>query len=148
MSDEQSPVEQMTPEQFAQLVSGASDEEIIQGIHGAGTEAALDRIFQGFEERFVPERAQGVTADVQWIVVDDGQEHPYRLRIADGTCTAERGRVEGEPRVTLTTDIVSFAKLVTGNAQGPTLFMAGKLKLQGDMMFSMQLNNYFERPGE
>ncbi|MGH2723713.1 MAG: SCP2 sterol-binding domain-containing protein [Actinomycetota bacterium] len=147
MADEQRPVEQLTPEQFAEMVSGASDEEILQGIHGAGTEAALDRIFQGFEERFVPERAQGVTADVQWVVVDEGQEHPYRLRIADGRCTAERGRVEGEPKVTLTTDIVSFAKLVTGNAQGPALFMGGKLKMQGDMMFSMQLNNYFERPG-
>lgn len=148
MADEERPVNSMSPEQFRELVSGASDEEILQGIHGAGTEEALDRIFQGFEERFLPERAQGVTADVQWVVIDEGTEHPYHLRIADGKCTAQRGRAEGDPRVTLTTDIASFAKLVTGNAQGPALFMSGKLKLQGDMMFSMQMNNYFQRPGE
>ncbi len=147
MADQQgNPVQDLTPEQFAQLVGGAGDEEILQGIHGAGTEVALDRIFRGFEERFLPQRAAGVAAGVQWVVVDEGQEHPYVLRIEDGTCTAQRGRVD-DPRVTLTTDVVSFAKLVTGNAQGPALFMSGKLKLAGDMMFSMQLNNYFERPG-
>jgi putative sterol carrier protein len=138
-------VNQLTPEQFAQLVGGSSDEQIADGIRAAGTERALDRIFQGFQERFLPDKARGVTADVQWVVVDGEEEHPYRLSIGDGRCTAERGRVEN-PRVTLTTDLVSFAKLVTGHTQGPALFMTGKMKVQGDLMFGAQLNGYFERP--
>lgn len=146
MSDQDSPAPDLSPDQFAQLVRGASDEQIAEGIRAAGTEEALDRIFRGFQERFVPDRARGVTADVQWVITDQGREHPYRLSIAEGTCTASRGRGEGDPRVTLTTDVVSFAKLVTGNAQGPQLFMTGKMKVAGDMMFSMQLNGYFERP--
>ncbi|HEX2030090.1 MAG TPA: SCP2 sterol-binding domain-containing protein [Actinomycetota bacterium] len=140
-------VPELTPEQFAELVGGARDEQIAEGIHAAGTRAALDRIFQGFEERFVPERAAGVAAEVQWVVTDGDEEFPYRLSIGDGTCTAGPGRADS-PRVTLTTDLVSFAKLVTGHAQGPALFMTGKMKVQGDLMFGAQLNGYFERPGE
>ena len=139
-------VPELTPEQFAQLVGGASDDQIAEGIRAAGTRVALARIFEGFEERFVPERASGVTAEVQWVVTDGEEEHPYRLSIADGRCTAGAGRAES-PRVSLTTDIVSFAKLVTGHAQGPALFMNGKMKVQGDLMFGAQLNGYFERPG-
>ncbi len=136
----------LTPEQFAQLVGGASDDQIAEGIRAAGTGAALDRIFQGFEERFVPERAAGVTAEVQWVITDGDEEHRYRLTIGDGKCIAGAGRSDS-PRVTLTTDIVSFAKLVTGHAQGPALFMSGKMKVQGELMFGAQLNGYFERPG-
>src|SRR5918996_1763784 len=68
---------QISPEDFAQMVSNADDAQIEQAIRGVGTEPTLDRIFKGFEERFKPEKAEGVTADIQWIIKDEGQEHPY-----------------------------------------------------------------------
>ena len=44
-------------------------------------------------------------------------------------------------------DGVDFLKLVTGNANGPMLFMSGKLKIEGDLMFSAQIQSMFTIPG-
>jgi putative sterol carrier protein len=40
-----------------------------------------------------------------------------------------------------------FLRLVTGNASGPMMFMSGKLKIEGDLMFSAQIQSMFAIPG-
>jgi putative sterol carrier protein len=37
-------------------------------------------------------------------------------------------------------------RLVTANASGPMLFMTGKLKIQGDMLFAPQIMGLFSVP--
>jgi putative sterol carrier protein len=37
-------------------------------------------------------------------------------------------------------------KLVTNNAQGVQLFMTGKLKVGGDLMFSQRIMTFFQPP--
>jgi putative sterol carrier protein len=129
---------------LTQLTEGG-DEEIAQKIHAAGTEQVLDGVFRGMQERFQPDRASGVDAQIQWVVSDDGEEHPYVLTVKDGTCASERGLAES-PRVTLATDVVSFAKLMAGKAPGPQLYMTGKLKIQGDLMLAQRLTTFFAPP--
>jgi putative sterol carrier protein len=132
----------MTDEQqLTQLVEG-SDDEIADKIHAAGTQAVLDGVFEGMPGRFQADKASGVDAQVQWLVSDGGEEHPYVVTVADGTCTTERTRAES-PRVTVSTDIVSFAKMMTGKAQGPQLYMTGKLKIQGDLMLAQRMTTFF-----
>jgi putative sterol carrier protein len=145
MSDPVIDPTQVTPEQFAELVANADDEQIAQVVRSTGTEAVLDRIFEGMEQRFLPDKAQGVDAVVQFVITDEGNEHPYAVKISNGTCSIDKERADS-PKVTITTDIVSFSKLVTGQAQGPQLFMAGKLKVSGDLMFSARIMNFFDRP--
>lgn len=135
----------VTPEEFAQLVAGADDDQIAQAFHAVGTGEVLDRIFEGMQERFVPEKAEGVDAEIQWNVTDDGTEHSYVTSIRDGACTIGKGASEN-PKVALTTDVVSFSKLITGQAQGPQLFMSGKLKVAGDLMFSQRITGFFAAP--
>lgn len=135
----------VTPEEFAQLVGSADDNEIVEMFRSVGTEQVLDRIFQGMEERFQPEKAQGVDAQIQWIVTDDGTEHTYLTSISDGNCTVSKDMAE-QPKVSLKTDVVSFSKLITGQAQGPQLFMAGRLKVSGDIMFSQRITSFFAAP--
>jgi putative sterol carrier protein len=130
---------------LTQLTDG-SDDEVAQKIHDAGTEQVLGSVFSGMQERFQPDRAAGVDAQIQWLVSDGGEEHPYVLTIKDGTCAAEGGRAES-PRVTLGTDVVSFAKLMAGKAQGPQLYMTGKLKIQGDLMLAQRMATFFAPPG-
>jgi putative sterol carrier protein len=36
--------------------------------------------------------------------------------------------------------------MIAGVANGTSLFMSGKLKLMGDMMFAMEIESMFERP--
>jgi putative sterol carrier protein len=135
--------DQVTPEEFAALVANATDEQIEEVIHAVGTKETLNRIFHNFPERFVPEKAQGVDAEIQFVVTDAGEEFPYLVTVRNGTCTTEDKRAE-EPKVTLTTDLVSFVKLITGQAQGVQLFMTGKLKVSGDLMFSQRIMTFFE----
>lgn len=145
MTDQPISADDITPEQFAELVRSAGDEDIVNVVHATGTEAVLDRIFQGMKDRFLPDRAAAVTADVQFVITDDGTEHPYFVKIATGSCETGTGAVD-DPRTTITTDLVSFTRLVSGQAQGPQLFMSGKLKVAGDLMFSAQIMNFFETP--
>lgn len=134
----------ITPEQFAALVSETPRDDLVAAVREVGTRPVLDRVFEGMAERFVPERAGGVDATVQFLV-NDGEEHPYALRIADGKASVERGKAEDET-VTLATDLGSFLELVAGKAQGPMLFMAGKLRIAGDVMFASRLMSFFDTP--
>lgn len=135
----------VTPEEFAQLVANADDDQITEAFRAVGTEQVLDRIFEGMQERFVPDKAQGVDAEIQWIVTDDGAEYTYLTTIRDGSCTISKETAE-QPKVALKTDVVSFSKLITGQAQGPQLFMSGKLKVSGDLMFSQRITGFFATP--
>ena len=49
-------------------------------------------------------------------------------------------------RVTLKVEPVSFLKLITNQASGPGLFMTGKLKLEGDLMYAPQIATLFRIP--
>ncbi len=136
---------EITPEQFAQMVKEASDDDIEAAFRSVGTDKVLDRVFEGMQERFVPEKAQGVDADIQWVITDGDARHEYVAAIHNGSCEISKGTVD-DPKVTLTMDAVTFSKLVTGQAQGPQLFMAGKLKVAGDVMFSARITNFFDQP--
>ena len=129
---------------LTQLTEG-SDDEVAQKIRDAGTEQLLGAVFSGMQERFQPDRASGVDAQIQWLVSDGGEEFAYVLTVKDGTCAAENGRAES-PRVTLGTDVVSFAKLMAGKALGPQLYMTGKLKIQGDLMLAQRMTTFFAPP--
>ena len=102
----------------------------------------LDKIFQGMQERFQPDKAAGVDAKVQWLVSDGGEEKPYTITIKDGTFAWEQGRAES-PTVTLSADGESFRALMSGQAQGATLYMSGKLRIQGDLMLAQRMGQFF-----
>lgn len=135
----------VSPEEFAGLVKNATDDQIADVIHAVGTGPTLDRIFDGFQERFNPNKAEGVDAEVQFVVKDDSDEFPYVVAVKDRTCQTRSGESDN-PKTTITTDLVSFVKLVTGNAQGVQLFMTGKLKVSGDLMFSQRVMTLFDPP--
>ncbi|HEY7875434.1 MAG TPA: SCP2 sterol-binding domain-containing protein [Actinomycetota bacterium] len=143
MTDQGFSPDQVTAEEFASLVANATDDQIQEVIRGVGTKETLQRIFGNFPERFQPDKAQGVDAEIQFVVTDQGEEFAHLVIVRDGTCTTEEKRAE-DPRVTLTTDLVSFVKLITGQAQGVQLFMTGKLKVSGDLMFSQRIMTFFE----
>src|SRR5260370_14142560 len=86
----------------------------------------LEEIFKGMQGHFQPDRASGVDATIQWLISDGGEEKPYAITIKDGAFSWEAGRSESST-VTLSTDSESFVALMTGKAQGPTLYMSGKL---------------------
>ena len=145
MTDQGFSPDQVTAEEFVGLVANATDEQILEVVRAVGTKETLNRIFDNFPERFVPDKAQGVDAEIQFVVTDESEEFPHVVTVRNGTCTTEEKPVD-DPKVTLTADLVSFVKLITGQAQGVQLFMTGKLKVGGDLMFSQRIMTFFETP--
>jgi len=123
--------DQMTPEMFMNFVKTASEKDIKAQVQTAGVDPVLDGMFQAMQEHFLPDKAQGVDAVIQYVVTDEGREYGYTLAIKDGQCALKKEKV-GNAKVTLTIDLVSFLKLMCGAADGMTLYMSGKLGVAGD----------------
>jgi putative sterol carrier protein len=138
----------LDPEQVAGAISSVTDEQLREALSGPRREEILGEVFRRMEQHFKPSSAAGVDAVIHWKIAgrEDGGVDHYEVVLRDGACTASKDP-KHEPRVTLALDGVDFMRLVTGNAAGPMLFMSGKLKIEGDLMFSTQIQSMFTIPG-
>lgn len=136
--------ERPDPGQLAEMVKGLSDEELDEAVKNLGVDEVLTNIFDGMQQRFIPEKAAGVQCTIQYDIATDGHTKQWTVTFADGRCETSPGPAPG-PRLTLQLALVDFVRLVLGQAEGSQLFMGGKLKLQGDMMFAMQMQTFFDR---
>ena len=135
---------QVDPAQLAEAVKGMSDEELASTIKEMGIDDSLRNIFEGMRDSFKPEAAQNVSSTVQYdIDTEDGLKQ-WSVTFDNGSCSVAEGPAS-DPRLTIQIGLVDFVRLIFNQAQGPQLFMGGKMKLQGDMMWAMQMQNYFER---
>jgi putative sterol carrier protein len=133
---------QMTPEMFMNFVKTASEKDIKTQVQAAGVDPVLDGMFQAMQEHFLPDKAQGVDAVIQYLVTDEGREYAYTLAIKEGQCVLRKEKT-GDAKVTLSMDLVSFLKLMCGAADGMTLYMSGKLGVAGDLFFSQRIAGFF-----
>ncbi|MDP9244885.1 MAG: SCP2 sterol-binding domain-containing protein, partial [Chloroflexota bacterium] len=132
-------------EEFARNLGQVSDEQLAGAINGPMREQILGEIFARMAEHY---KGGGPDAVVHWKIggrPDGGEDH-WELVIKDGVASTT-DRPQSDPRVTLKVGGVDFLKLVTGNANGPMMFMSGKLKIEGDLMFSAQIQSMFTIPG-
>ena len=132
-----------SPEELRALIEGRSDEEINAGLKVSGVEKALDAVFDGMVQAFIPEKAKGQGAVIQYDVGTADGKHSYQLKVDGGTCTVSKGSPESA-RVTLALAAPDFLRLVTGKLNGQTAFFQGKLKLSGDMMFAQTMQSWFK----
>ena len=135
----------ISAEDFSRLVGSMEEQQLADVIHGIGTRRVLDRVFAQFTARFRPEHATGVDAQSQFVIRDGTDEHPYLVAIRGGQCEVRPER-SAEPRVTLVSELLPFVKLVTGHAEGANLFMTGRLRVAGDLVFALRLLSFFDRP--
>lgn len=139
---------EVDPAAFARAVAETPDDALAEGMASENRGPILDEIFAQMERRFDVRRAGDVEAVIDWKIHDrpeGGYDH-YRVRISGGECRVEKEPKEGEPRVTFKVKPVTFLRLVTGNASGPQLFLTGRLKIDGDLMFAARVQTLFEIP--
>ena len=108
----------------------------------------LDEIFKRMAEHVEPEKIAGTDATIHFKITDKpgGGEDVYEAVIKDGSITVNEEPTTEEPRVTIIAAPVPFLKLVTGQESGPAMFMTGKLKIKGDLMFASQMTSFFRIP--
>jgi putative sterol carrier protein len=128
---------------LAGLVGDKSDEAIVTMINEFGADTFLGGIFEEMAKRFLPEKAAGRTAVIEYdINLADGTEI-YQLDVAGGACSVSKGATK-EASVALTLAAPDFLRLITGKLNGVNAFMSGKLKLKGDMMLAQTMQGWFD----
>ncbi len=138
-------VDAMTPEDFAALVKRSSDSDLQATIEQAGVERVLERVFSTIPERLKASAASSVNDTMSFRITSGDTTYSHGLKIAHGMCTHISGPVE-EFRAGVTCDVVTFSKLLTGQANEITLFLRRKLKIAGDLAFAQGFLRYFDRP--
>jgi putative sterol carrier protein len=149
MSDQTIDTSAVDADEFAKNMASVTDDQLREGINGPMREQILDEIFKRMEEHFRADAAGDTEAVIHWKVGGgpDGGVDQFETVISKGTCQVHRGFESEGARVTLSMDGVDFLRLVTNNVPGPQLFMTGKLKIEGDMMFAATAASLFTIPG-
>jgi putative sterol carrier protein len=133
--------------EFARGVATTPDDALAAGMRSKFRGQILDEIFGRMEEHFRADRARDVDGVVHFRITDhpEGDDDRYEVVIRGGSCRLNRPP-KNDPRATIVVDPVSFLKLVTGNANGPELFLRRKLRIKGDLMFAAQVPGLFRIP--
>jgi putative sterol carrier protein len=106
------------------------------------TEYTVRQLILNHEKAFMPEKAAGVDAVVQYhLTGEEGGD--WIITIKDGKCTVKEGVAEN-PKMTMTADAREFAAILLGKMDGMAAFMQGKLQLKGDLNLAMKLTSFFK----
>jgi putative sterol carrier protein len=133
--------------QLVQIVAGATDQQLEELMASEARGDILDDIFRRMADHVDGDRAREVNAVLHWKIYDNpegGYDH-YEVVLEGGTCVVSE-TPSREPSITLKLKPADFLKLVSGTASGPTMFMTGKLKLEGDVMLASRLTSMFRIP--
>ena len=136
------------PAAFAKAVAETPEDQLAAGLADEKVRAlVLDGIFSQMEAHFDGAKAGDTEAVIEWRITDKpgGGADRYQVVVTGGTCSVEKDGGHA-PRVTFELKPVDFLKLVTGASAGPMMFMTGKLKIDGDLMFAAGVQSLFRIP--
>jgi putative sterol carrier protein len=134
-----------TPQQLAVLLEGRSDRDINDFVAVVGAEAILEQAFAEMRRRFLPEKAAGRSAVVQWnIDGPDGTRYEHYITVDGGACTVAKGRAESA-NVTLGFTLPGFLRLAANELNGVQGVMTGKIKISGNLMLGAAMESWFAR---
>jgi putative sterol carrier protein len=90
---------------------------------------------------FLPEKAEGVDAVIQFELGEDGGNWVCTIR--DQACTVEEGTVD-DPNLTLIAGASDYIDMVTGKLNPMTGIMTQKIVLKGDLNLATKYMELFK----
>lgn len=90
---------------------------------------------------FNPAAAGSMSKTFQWNITGE-EAGVYALKIANGTCELIKGGVE-KPDITITVADKNWLAIAEGELNPMNAFTSGKVKIAGDMMLAMKLQQLF-----
>jgi putative sterol carrier protein len=102
---------------------------------------SVKEIFAGMPGAFNQGAAAGLNVVIQYDIEGDQGGNWYAV-IKDQTCTVSEG-VHSSPTLTMKMADKDWMAMCTGQLDGMTAFMTGKLKATGDIMLAQRLPMLF-----
>jgi len=135
-------------DEIARLIAESPDDELRTLIDDDAIRgAALSAGFGRFAEFAVPERLAEVSGVVRFVVNRArGADESYDGTFADGTVLVEPSGSQ-EPDLVISTDAITFLRLLSGTASAALLVLAGDIKVDGDESLALQVGGVFRVPG-
>jgi putative sterol carrier protein len=135
-------------EEIARLIGQSPDAELRELIDDDDIRAAaLSAGFGRFAEFAVPERLAEVSGAVRFVVSRaKGIDESYDGTFADGTVVVEPSG-DSKPDLVISTDALTFLRLLSGTASAALLVLAGDIRVEGDEALALQVGGVFRVPG-
>jgi len=102
----------------------------------------VSELMSRMPKAYLPEKAPGLDAVIQFRFTG-AEAGEWFATINNDTCTTQQG-IYPTPKMTLSADSSDYVKIFTGELDGMQAFMAGKLKLSGDLNLAMKLMTIFK----
>jgi putative sterol carrier protein len=107
--------------------------------------SSVKEYFDNIESRFHADASKGVNAVFQFELSGDGGG-VYAVSVDDGKVAVKEGAHDA-PTVVLKMDAEDYVKMSNGKINGHWAVMSGKLKVSGNMMVAMKMQQIFP-PGK
>ena len=101
----------------------------------------VESLMSRMPSAFIPEKARGVDTIMQFHFTGAEPGNWYVV-IKDGKLEVHKG-VHPSPKLTLSADSGDYIKVFTGQIDPMQAYMAGKLKLSGDLNLAMKMMQFF-----
>ncbi|RJX35059.1 MAG: hypothetical protein C4525_05055 [Desulfarculus sp.] len=104
--------------------------------------ATVAEVFQQMPAKFLADQAQGQEVVYQFHITGE-QAGDWQVIISGGQCQASPG-VHASPTATITVGDQDWLQVIGGGLSPISAFMAGKLKVGGDLMAAQRLSSLFK----
>lgn len=104
----------------------------------------IAEVFDAMPGVFNSAAATGLTKTFQWNITGE-QASVWAFKIVNGQGELVPGGVE-KPDITITVKDNDWISIVEGKLNPQNAFMTGKVKIAGDMMLAMRLQQLFPTP--
>jgi putative sterol carrier protein len=101
----------------------------------------IAELFEAMPSQLNSAAAAGMNKTFQWNITGD-EAGKWAFKVADGKGEVIPGGVE-KPDITFTVSDKDWIAIVEGKLDAMNAFMTGKLKVSGDMMLAMRLQQLF-----
>jgi putative sterol carrier protein len=101
----------------------------------------IQELFEAMPSYFNSAAAAGMTKTFQWNITGE-EASVWAFKIVNGEGELVPGGVE-KPDITITVSDKDWLSIVEGKLDATSAFMSGRLKVAGDMMLAMRLQNLF-----
>lgn len=102
---------------------------------------SVAKVIEKLPSRFIAGNAQDLSVTFQFQVEDDSD---FYISILEGECIINEGE-HPDPNVTLIMDADTMIEVITGQKDGMSAFLTGKLRAEGDVMLATKLSKLFSR---